>query len=220
MKSGIKLVFKDPKDNNDFKLKRNREIISVSGLLLLWRFCFFLVVLFNYFLNSASVDSQRIYLNSIGLGIHMLALLPLYLGRTQFFQVLHAPLVILSCYTCMFNSVNVFTESQGSTLSVQQLLIVIVSIAVLSINWMLTSFVILLITVTNCRFMINTPDMYLGEALPQQLLMLGALSYICYFCENKHKGEFLQIKYNKKLKIDFKTVLEEVPEGLVIYDPK
>ena len=167
MKSGIKLVFKDPKDNNDFKLKRNREIISVSGLLLLWRFCFFLVVLFNYFLNSASVDSQRIYLNSIGLGIHMLALLPLYLGRTQFFQVLHAPLVILSCYTCMFNSANVFTESQGSTLSVQQLLIVIVSIAVLSINWMLTSFTILLITATNCRFMINTPDMYLGEALPQ-----------------------------------------------------
>jgi len=50
--------------------------------------------------------------------------------------------------------------------------------------------------------------------------MLVALSYICYFCDNKQKGEFLQIKYNKKLKIDFKKVLEEVPEGLVIYDPK
>jgi hypothetical protein len=150
----------------------------------------------------------------------MLALLPLYLGRTNFFQDLHAPLVIFSCYTCLFNSANALTDSQGTTLSVQQLLIVIVSIAVLSINWMLTSFTMLLTTATNFRFMINTPDMYLGEALPQQLLMLGALSYICYFCENKHKSEFLQIKYNKKLKIDFKKVLEEVPEGLVIYDPK
>ena len=96
MKSGIKLVFKDLKDNLDFKMKRNREIISVSGLLLLWRFCFFLIILFNYFLNNASVDSQRIYLNSIEVGIHVLALLPLYFGYINFFQVLHAPLVILS----------------------------------------------------------------------------------------------------------------------------
>jgi hypothetical protein len=39
--------------------------------------------------------------------------------------------------------------------------------------------------------MINTPDMYLGVALPQQILMLVALSYICYFCETKYKGEYL-----------------------------
>ena len=166
MKSGIKLVFKDLKDNLDFKMKRNREIISVSGLLLLWRFCFFLIILFNHFLNNASVDSQRIYFDSIGLGIHILALLPLCFGRINFFQVLHAPLLILSYQTCIFNSANASTDSQGNTLFVQQLLIVIV-IAVLSINWMLTSFVILLTSATNCIFMANTPDMHLGVALPQ-----------------------------------------------------
>jgi hypothetical protein len=33
------------------------------------------------------------------------------------------------------------------------------------------------------------------------------------------KREFLQRKYNRKLKIDFKRTLEVIPDGLTIYDP-
>ena len=46
------------------------------------------------------------------------------------------------------------------------------------------------------------------------------LIYISYFCESKYKHEFLQIKYNRKLKNELKHILEIVPEAIVIYDPK
>ena len=44
--------------------------------------------------------------------------------------------------------------------------------------------------------------------------------YITYFCESKYKHEFLQIKYNRKLKNEFKQVIEIAPEAIVIFDPK
>jgi hypothetical protein len=62
-------------------------------------------------------------------------------------------------------------------------------------------------------------NMYLGIVIPQQVLLFFVLSLICYFCENKYKQEFLSIKYNKKLKNEFKLVLDLIPEGIVIYDP-
>ena len=42
--------------------------------------------------------------------------------------------------------------------------------------------------------------------------------FVAYFCERKYKNEFLQLKYNKKLKNEFKHILEVVPEAIMIYD--
>ena len=42
--------------------------------------------------------------------------------------------------------------------------------------------------------------------------------FVAYFCERKYKYEFLQIKYNRKLKNEFKHILEVVPEAIMIYD--
>lgn len=42
--------------------------------------------------------------------------------------------------------------------------------------------------------------------------------FVAYFCERKYKHEFLQIKYNRKLKNEFKHILEVVPEAIMIYD--
>ena len=89
----------------------------------------------------------------------------------------------------------------------------------MNMNWMLTSLALLFNTATNCLFMARTLEKYQGVALPQQLLTLIGMSYICYFCEYLLKREFLQRKYNRKLKIDFKRTLEVIPDGLTIYDP-
>jgi hypothetical protein len=113
MTSEFTLAFKDPKDTIDYRLRRNREIIFVSYLLLLYRFCFFLVLLINYPLYNESVDGQRMYWNLIGIVIHILALLPLRFKYIKIFQVLHAPLVILSYHACALNSVEGVTESEG-----------------------------------------------------------------------------------------------------------
>ncbi len=42
--------------------------------------------------------------------------------------------------------------------------------------------------------------------------------FVAYFWERKYKYEFLQIKYNRKLKNEFKHILEVVPEAIMIYD--
>jgi hypothetical protein len=113
MTSEFTLAFKDAKDTIDYKLRRNREIIFASYLLLLYRFCFFLVLLINYPVYNESVDEQRMYWNFIGIVIHILALLPLRFKYIKIFQVLHAPLVILSYHAYALNSVEGVTESEG-----------------------------------------------------------------------------------------------------------
>ena len=43
---------------------------------------------------------------------------------------------------------------------------------------------------------------------------------VAYFCERKYKCEFLHLKYNRKLKNEFKHTLEVVPEAIMIYNPE
>ncbi len=62
--------------------------------------------------------------------------------------------------------------------------------------------------------------MQLGVILPQQVMFAIVLIFVAYFCERKYKYEFLQIKNNRKLKNEFKHILEVVPEAIMIYDPK
>lgn len=40
-----------------------------------------------------------------------------------------------------------------------------------------------------------------------------------YFIELKYKSEFLQIRYNKTMKSEFRHMLQVMPEAILIYDP-
>ena len=43
--------------------------------------------------------------------------------------------------------------------------------------------------------------------------------YLCYFCEKKFKEQFIQIEQNKKMAKDMKEVFENIPDGILIYEP-
>jgi hypothetical protein len=57
-----------------------------------------------------------------------------------------------------------------------------------------------------------------GVLIPQQAFLVLILISITYFCEMKYKHEFLQIKYNRRLKNEFKHVVDVMPEAILFYE--
>jgi hypothetical protein len=85
----------------------------ISVLLLIQRI-FFLIVLFaNYFDENSDIDSQRLYLNAIGVAIHLVAIGTLFLKKkTYLWQMIHAPVVMLSYLTYVGNIASTFNDDQ------------------------------------------------------------------------------------------------------------
>jgi hypothetical protein len=84
MKSLFFLNFRDQNDNIDYMMKRNPEILSISCFLLLYRIIFVIVILVNHFAKDDEVDTRRVWLNSIGVFVHVLVLIPLFFEKVKF----------------------------------------------------------------------------------------------------------------------------------------
>ena len=106
MKSNLVLTFKDNQDKENFVKARNPEIIMISGILLLQRFIFFITVLVNFLVDSTETSAERTYLNSIGLGIHLVMIGTLFIDKHLYFwQIIHCPIIMLSYMTFLGNSI-------------------------------------------------------------------------------------------------------------------
>jgi len=46
-----------------------------------------------------------------------------------------------------------------------------------------------------------------------------ALIYTAYICEKRHKTEFLQLRHHEQLYQDIREVLENLPEGILLFNP-
>ncbi len=111
MKSKFFLTFKDPQDMSDFTEARNPEIILISSLLLIQRVLFWIVLLINFLADSESVDARRLYLSAIGKAIHIVLIGTLFCKKVYIWQIIHAPIVMLSYLTFLGNSKE--TTEQG-----------------------------------------------------------------------------------------------------------
>lgn len=103
MKSLFFLNFRDPKDNIEYMMKRNPEILFISCILFIYRIIFLIVILANHYAREEEIDIRRVWLNSIGISVHALVLIPLLLEKVKFWQKVHAPMVILSYSIYVFN---------------------------------------------------------------------------------------------------------------------
>ena len=128
MKSKFFLNFKDPQSSWEYMYKRNPEILIISLLLLIARLIILVVIFVNHFYPESHILYERVWLNSIGVVIHILFLIPLLLEKVKFWQAIHGPVVILSYSTYVFNKNEDLNGDQSVTfLGYQMVLIVSVS---------------------------------------------------------------------------------------------
>ena len=59
---------------------------------------------------------------------------------------------------------------------------------------------------------------YPFEAIGTLLIMtMLVVAFTSYFCEKKFKLEFLQLKHNEQMHSDIRKVLENLPEGILLF---
>jgi hypothetical protein len=103
------LTFYDRKDKIDYQIKRNPEIVIISSLFLLQRIFNLIILIINFYGGAQNnLDPARLYLNAVGIAIHLAFLLPLLFGKIRFWQTIHASVVVLSFQTYMFNQMDAF----------------------------------------------------------------------------------------------------------------
>ena len=59
---------------------------------------------------------------------------------------------------------------------------------------------------------------YPVEAIGVSLILaIPVVAFTSYFCEKKFKLEFLQLKHNEQMHSDIRKVLENLPEGILLF---
>ena len=99
------------------------------------------------------------------------------------------------------------------------MIIIIVAVMILNQNWMVTSIGIIFAFFSWCLYLGLTCEFYVGVLGGQFVLLVTVLTIMTYFIELKYKSEFLQIRYNKTMKSEFRHMLQVIPEAILIYDP-
>jgi hypothetical protein len=92
------------------------------------------------------------------------------------------------------------------------------SVFVLSQSWIVSSFGIVLTIASNVLFYLLFFKMKSGVLIPQQVFLAIILICVTYFCEMKYKHEFMRLRYNMRLKNEFKHVVDVMPEAIVFYE--
>lgn len=68
-----------------------------------------MILLINFYSSTNNnLNPARLYLNAIGIAIHIVFLIPLLFGKIKFWQTIHGPIVVLSFQTYMFNEYNAY----------------------------------------------------------------------------------------------------------------
>ena len=103
MQSKVTLSFSDSKDDREFAEMRRPEIIKISIVLIVQRIIYLLVLAINRFTRE-NLDNKRLWLNSMGIGISIIALIVFIYSHNLIIQKIYAPIVIVSYSVYVFNS--------------------------------------------------------------------------------------------------------------------
>lgn len=190
-------------------------MIVLSFMLFLQRLLQLIIMFGNYFSHTL-ITPKRLYLSSTAVFVHLLMIYPLK-KWPRFFQNAHAPLIILTHSTFIFNDKSVFADDQLITFIGQQM-IIFVCVVLLSGSWVYTCLGILATYIITILFFALIVDLYVGVIAPQLFLFQLILSFIAYFCEKKYKFEFLQIKQNQTMKRELENLIESLPESILLYE--
>ena len=162
MDSRFYLTFKDPSVLEDYNKQRQKEISKLSALILVERILFLTIIVTNFISSPVKVNIMRMVYFSIGLGIHILAMLALRLKKQWLFAI-HAPIVILS------HMLHVFNTKLGDDQIIAiygQMIILIVAVMILNMNWILTSAAIIIAFFAWCMYLGLTCKIYVGVLAP------------------------------------------------------
>lgn len=160
----------------------------ISLMLFFQRLLQLIIMIGNFFTHTLITD-KRLWLSSIAIGAHLISLIPLKL-YPRIFQKIHAPMLILTHTTFVFNDKSVFMDDQLITFLGQQM-IIFVCVVVLSDSWLCTFLSILVTYIITVVFFAVKIELYVGVLAPQMFLFLLILTFTAYFCEKKYKFEFL-----------------------------
>jgi hypothetical protein len=209
------LTFADKDLLRDFTLARNREITIFSICLLVSRLIFTIVLIVEYTLSNVTI--RRIMSEFLGMALHVLAMglgwkFPLTMQR------FHAPIVIISYGMNMVNTkVDFKVEDQISNI-IGFHFILFTSNVFINSSWIPTcvcNFVMATVSVCYYRFELNFG---LNQLLTSIYLTLILLSFTTYYCEKRVKTEFIQLRYNKRINQEMSQLIENIPEGIIIYN--
>jgi c-di-AMP phosphodiesterase-like protein len=97
--------------------------------------------------------------------------------------------------------------------------IIFTSSIFLNTCWLLTNLASLLTSVgLLCYYRAELQMALSTQAVVSVVLILLLLQFTTYYCERRHKQEFVQLRYNQRLNLEMCQMIENVPEGIIIYN--
>jgi c-di-AMP phosphodiesterase-like protein len=89
-----------------------------------------------------------------------------------------------------------------------------------NMSWILTSFISFLSFVGSTWFYIYGLEYTMSLLLPAFAMCWLMITVIAYYCEKKFKSEYLLLKHNERMHYDLRKVLENLPEGVLLFNPQ
>ena len=129
----------------------------------------------------------------------------------------HGPLVMTSYLTYCFNDPATFTPVSALANMMGLHIYLFTAVALMNINWLVTTFSAIFacsISIYYYCHLLKYPFEAIGVSL---ILTMSVVVYTSYFCEKKFKLEFLQLKHNEQMHSDIRNVLENLPEGILLF---
>ena len=125
-------------------------------------------------------------------------------------------LVILSYGVYQFNTKSDFNMNDTLSNIVGMYLTMICSCTLISTNWIFTSIGSGIQSISSLFFYCNELDYNISQISASIILVFILLCITTYYTEKTMKSEFFQFRYNEILRKDMNTVIEDLPEGVLI----
>jgi len=94
------------------------------------------------------------------------------------------------------------------------------SATLVSINWLPTAIACTIGQLASLLYYTRGLGFHLQDVFLCFCAAIVVISYSAYTCEKKMKQEFLLLKYNQQMHKDIREVLEKLPEGILLINPK
>lgn len=131
-------------------------------------------------------------------------------------QRFHAFQVIISYGLYLFNHQSDFQYNDTLSNIVGMYLIMICSCTLINSSWILTSTAVIAMSISTLMYYGTALNFSIQQLATSIILILILLCYVSYQCEKQSKSEFLQLRFNERLQQDMSSVIEELPEAVVI----
>lgn len=84
--------------------------------------------------------------------------------------------------------------------------------------WILTNITTVLISATSVCYYILELKFGRSQLITSIILIMFLLCFTTYYVEKRNKIEFIQLRYNQRLNHEMCQIIENIPEGIIIYN--